>query len=62
MALQDIREHTVTRSTGVHTCTKFENMVTQRISAITPAFSCENSGSHGGEYEVQNILGCTVMF
>jgi hypothetical protein len=22
---------------------------------------CEISGSHGGEYEVQSLLGCTAM-
>jgi hypothetical protein len=24
--------------------------------------SCEISSSHGGEYEAQNLLGCTAMF
>jgi hypothetical protein len=23
---------------------------------------CEISSSHGGEYEAQNLLGCTAMF
>jgi hypothetical protein len=25
------------------------------------AFTCEISGSHGGEYEVQSLLGCTAV-
>jgi hypothetical protein len=24
--------------------------------------SCEISGSHGGKYEVQSLLGCTAVF
>jgi hypothetical protein len=31
-------------------------------AALNKEKPCEISGSHGSEYEVQSLLGCTAMF
>jgi hypothetical protein len=33
-----------------------------KSSAFLKNLTCEISSSHGGEYEAQNVLGCTAVF
>jgi hypothetical protein len=32
------------------------------IHRMNSDYMCEISSSHGGEYEAQNLLGCTAVF